>query len=82
MRNLVLRVACRDYPHPRHLCVRFPFDTTPRESHFELCYCYVCDLAAPCKLWTESKVEHCHASAHVDDWKYKRNLARVKKEDV
>ncbi|KAK0594819.1 hypothetical protein LWI29_000848 [Acer saccharum] len=44
------------------------------------CYCYVCDLAAPCKFWTESEVEHCHASASVDDWKQKRNLARVKKD--
>ncbi|KAK3218856.1 hypothetical protein Dsin_012826 [Dipteronia sinensis] len=71
------QVACRDYPHPRHLCVKFPFETTPHERHCELCYCYVCDLAAPCKFWTESEVEHCHASAHVDDWKQKRNLARV-----
>ncbi|TXG69723.1 hypothetical protein EZV62_004658 [Acer yangbiense] len=75
-----LHVACRDYPHPRHLCVKFSFETTPHERHCELCYCYVCDLAAPCKFWTESEVEHCHASAHVDDWKQKRNLARVKKD--
>nr|GMD27994.1 glycine-rich cell wall structural protein 1.8 [Ipomoea batatas] len=27
------QVACRDYPHPRHLCVKFPFATTPHESH-------------------------------------------------
>ncbi|KAK9007981.1 hypothetical protein V6N11_074890 [Hibiscus sabdariffa] len=27
------KVACRDYPHSRHLCVRFPFDKTPHEKH-------------------------------------------------
>ncbi|XP_048326263.1 RPM1 interacting protein 13 isoform X2 [Ziziphus jujuba] len=29
-------VACRDYPHPRHLCQKFPFETTPHESCCEL----------------------------------------------
>ncbi|KAF5182441.1 Rpm1 interacting protein, partial [Thalictrum thalictroides] len=30
------QVACRDYPHPRHLCVTFPFDTNPHEKYCSL----------------------------------------------
>ncbi|ERN00265.1 hypothetical protein AMTR_s00111p00146210 [Amborella trichopoda] len=26
-------VACRDYPHPRHLCAKFPFNKTPHSLH-------------------------------------------------
>ncbi|KAJ0086276.1 hypothetical protein Patl1_08027 [Pistacia atlantica] len=25
------QVACRDYPHSRHLCLKLPFETTPQE---------------------------------------------------
>lgn len=25
-------MACRDYPHSRHLCLKYPFDTTPHEN--------------------------------------------------
>ncbi|CAN6705161.1 unnamed protein product [Malus baccata var. baccata] len=67
------QVACRDYPHSRHLCLKFPFETTPHESYCELCYCYVCDSAAPCMLW---KLSHCHAAAHIGDWKCKRMLMK------
>lgn len=27
------QIACRDYPHPRHLCAKFPFGSTPHERH-------------------------------------------------
>nr|KYP43131.1 hypothetical protein KK1_035420 [Cajanus cajan] len=54
------QVACRDYPHSRHLCLKFPFNTTPHETHCEMCYCYVCDSAAPCKYWTGLHM-HCNA---------------------
>ncbi|CAN6569704.1 unnamed protein product [Malus baccata var. baccata] len=67
------QVACRDYPHSRHLCLKFPFGTTPHESYCDLCYCYVCDSAAPCGLW---KPSHCHASAHIGDWKSERMLRK------
>ncbi|KAL4281304.1 hypothetical protein GQ457_03G006240 [Hibiscus cannabinus] len=63
------KVACRDYPHSRHLCVRFPFDETPHEKHCVLCYCYVCDSEAPCEFWEA----HCHASEHAEHWKSQRN---------
>ncbi|OAY85351.1 hypothetical protein ACMD2_15489 [Ananas comosus] len=26
-------VALRDFPHPRHLCANFPFNTSPHESY-------------------------------------------------
>ncbi|XP_021805466.1 uncharacterized protein LOC110749625 [Prunus avium] len=67
------QVACRDYPHSRHLCLKFPFETTPHESYCELCYCYVCDSAAPCGLWN---LAHCHASEHIGDWKSRRYLRK------
>ncbi|XP_058781411.1 RPM1 interacting protein 13-like [Vicia villosa] len=68
-------VACRDYPHARHLCVKFPFTTTPHESSCEKCYCYVCDSVAPCKYWTRSSDKsdsppHCDAN---NDWEEERN---------
>ncbi|XP_020238848.1 uncharacterized protein LOC109817904 [Cajanus cajan] len=53
------QVACRDYPHPRHLCVKFPFSTTPHESYCEMCYCCVCDTPAPCLQWNSFSVPHC-----------------------
>ncbi|TYJ07625.1 hypothetical protein E1A91_A11G018100v1 [Gossypium mustelinum] len=64
------QVACRDYPHSRHLCLQFPFDTTPHDRHCHLCYCYVCDSAAPCEFW----VLHCDASEHVETWKSQRQV--------
>uniref|UniRef100_A0A5B7BK54 Uncharacterized protein n=1 Tax=Davidia involucrata TaxID=16924 RepID=A0A5B7BK54_DAVIN len=71
------QVACRDYPHSRHVCVKYPFEKTPHESYCELCYCYVCDLAAPCKSWSgdSGTNAHCHA---IDDetWKLQRKLMR------
>ncbi|XP_023896819.1 uncharacterized protein LOC112008722 [Quercus suber] len=56
------QVACRDYPHSRHLCMKFPFETTPHEQYCKLCYCYVCDSSAPCKYWMQHEQAHCHAS--------------------
>ncbi|XP_071712070.1 RPM1 interacting protein 13-like [Rutidosis leptorrhynchoides] len=70
------QVACRDYPHSRHLCVKHPFETTPHESYCKLCYCYVCDVAAPCKLWTGGSGGHCHA-IHNEGWKHVRKIARI-----
>ncbi|CAH2070011.1 unnamed protein product [Thlaspi arvense] len=54
------QVACRDYPHPRHLCLNFPFGSTPNPTHCPLCYCYVCDKPAPCEEWAVSS-SHCNA---------------------
>ncbi|GMJ13036.1 hypothetical protein HRI_004972800 [Hibiscus trionum] len=68
------KVACRDYPHARHLCVRFPFDKTPHETHCGLCYCYVCDSEAPCEFWAA----HCHASEHDEHWMSQRNSTKLR----
>ncbi|CAL0319579.1 unnamed protein product [Lupinus luteus] len=57
-------VACRDYPHSRHLCLKFPFSTTPHQSCCEMCFCYVCDLSAPCKYWTQPLAPHCNADSN------------------
>ncbi|KAG5414164.1 hypothetical protein IGI04_001731 [Brassica rapa subsp. trilocularis] len=27
------QVACRDYPHPRHLCLKYPFGSTNHQLH-------------------------------------------------
>ncbi|KAL7003758.1 hypothetical protein U1Q18_004903 [Sarracenia purpurea var. burkii] len=68
------QVACRDYPHSRHLCLKNPFGRTPHESYCQLCFCYVCDESAPCKYWF-GVTGHCHA---IDDqvWKTLRRAAR------
>ncbi|KAL2339535.1 hypothetical protein Fmac_007475 [Flemingia macrophylla] len=67
------QVACRDYPHSRHLCLKFPFKTTPHESHCEMCYCYVCDSTAPCNYW---KGMHCNAE-NVGYWALQRNIKKL-----
>ncbi|KAG9450699.1 hypothetical protein H6P81_010664 [Aristolochia fimbriata] len=67
------QVACRDFPHSRHLCVKFPFSRTLPEKYCEQCYCYVCDSKAPCQNWKGSEPEHCRASDK--EWKW-RSLRR------
>lgn len=32
---VIIQIALRDYPHSRHLCLKFPFKTTPSESYCE-----------------------------------------------
>lgn len=63
------QVACRDYPHPRHLCVKYPFTSTGHEKHCNLCHCYVCDSLAPCLHWDAN---HCHATDKEEFWKNER----------
>ncbi|XP_009119949.2 uncharacterized protein LOC103844877 [Brassica rapa] len=60
------QVACRDFPHPRHLCLNFPFGSTPNATHCHLCYCCICDKPAPCAQWMSS---HCSASADSMEWR-------------
>ncbi|KAL8139735.1 hypothetical protein V2J09_005756 [Rumex salicifolius] len=59
------KVACRDYPHPRHLCAKYPFDKTSHEKHCEKCYCVICNEPAPCKQWDEP-LNHCSATHRLD----------------
>ncbi|XP_039140477.1 uncharacterized protein LOC120277673 isoform X2 [Dioscorea cayenensis subsp. rotundata] len=64
------QVACRDYPHSRHLCARFPFSITSHESHCSLCHCYVCDSPAPCEYWGNGLLssDHCHSTDKEARW--------------
>lgn len=75
------QVACRDYPHSRHLCAKFPFGSTPHESHCDLCHCYVCDSLAPCAYWGsgDSGLDHCCATDKVESWKLERKKMRESK---
>ncbi|KAF5780184.1 hypothetical protein HanXRQr2_Chr11g0469091 [Helianthus annuus] len=69
------QVACRDYPHSRHVCVKHPFEKISHESYCKLCYCFVCDVAARCKLWFGVS-GHCPAIDN-EGWKVaRRNLRR------
>ncbi|XP_059304437.1 RPM1 interacting protein 13-like [Lycium ferocissimum] len=65
------QVACRDFPHPRHACAKYPFEKTAHQTHCEMCYCFVCDVAAPCTSWTGASA-HCHAMNN-EAWKTLRN---------
>ncbi|KAJ3690062.1 hypothetical protein LUZ61_019226 [Rhynchospora tenuis] len=67
-------VACRDFPHPRHLCANFPFNSTSHDKYCQMCHCYVCDSPAPCPFWGNSVDfdSHCHATDKVPIWKKRR----------
>ncbi|CAH8318341.1 unnamed protein product [Eruca vesicaria subsp. sativa] len=73
------QVACRDFPHPRHLCLKYPFKSTNHQLHCNNCYCYVCDVPAPCPFWTPVNYEsHCEAVEETR-WKHLRALHARKK---
>nr|KYP62397.1 hypothetical protein KK1_016929 [Cajanus cajan] len=64
------QIACRDYPHPRHLCVKFPYSSAPHEKHCDQCHCYVCDSVAPCLKGTgHLGTDHCHATDKSETWR-------------
>ncbi|KAF7804587.1 uncharacterized protein G2W53_043698 [Senna tora] len=75
------QIACRDYPHPRHLCAIFPFSSTPHERYCNQCHCYVCDLPAPCLKWSTgiSSTDHCHATDKAEMWKIQRKNFKLGK---
>lgn len=68
------QIACRDYPHARHLCAKFLFASTPHEQHCYQCHCYVCDSLAPCIYWGSgsSDSDHCHSTDQDPLWKAQR----------
>ncbi|GFP88741.1 hypothetical protein PHJA_001017800 [Phtheirospermum japonicum] len=74
------QVACRDYPHPRHNCAKFHFEKTPHDSYCKLCYCYVCDVSAPCSKWVGSS-GHCHAFNN-EAWDQEKKAWRIEKAKV
>lgn len=72
------QIACRDFPHPRHDCAKFPFSLTSHEQHCDLCHCFVCDTRAPCCYWGSgiSTADHCHATDKEEKWKTLRKTFR------
>ncbi|XP_020228654.1 uncharacterized protein LOC109809690 [Cajanus cajan] len=72
-------IACRDYPHARHLCATFPFSSTPHERHCSQCHCYVCDSIAPCLKWGTGSLgsDHCHANDKTEQWKIQRKTSKL-----
>ncbi|XP_008785145.2 uncharacterized protein LOC120108571 [Phoenix dactylifera] len=74
------QLACRDFPHPRHLCANFPFSTTRHEKHCKLCHCYVCDSPAPCIYWGNgiASTDHCHSTDKDGRWKALRQSFKQK----
>ncbi|XP_058740196.1 uncharacterized protein LOC131612422 [Vicia villosa] len=75
------QIACRDYPHPRHLCATFPYDSTPHERYCAQCHCYVCDSPAPCLKWGNGLLttDHCHATDKSATWKTLRKDSKLVK---
>lgn len=75
------QIACRDYPHPRHLCVKHPFSSTPHDRHCDQCHCYVCESLAPCLHWSTGifSKDHCHATDKEEFWKIQRKNFRPEK---
>ncbi|KAK1698659.1 hypothetical protein QYE76_015356 [Lolium multiflorum] len=73
-------VACRDFPHSRHLCSNMPFGTTSHQKHCTMCYCFVCDAPSPCSYWGKalSVDDHCHATDKEIKWKTLRQAFRWK----
>ncbi|KAG2543599.1 uncharacterized protein LOC120692113 [Panicum virgatum] len=73
-------LACRDFPHPRHLCAALPFSTSSHASHCSMCHCYVCDSPAPCAFWGKgtAHTDHCHATDKDAKWKKLRQSSKNK----
>ncbi|CAL4920693.1 unnamed protein product [Urochloa decumbens] len=73
-------LACRDFPHPRHLCATLLFSTSSHASHCSMCHCYVCDSPAPCAFWGNgtARTDHCHATDKDTKWKKLRHSSKNK----
>ncbi|XP_006661843.1 uncharacterized protein LOC102716070 [Oryza brachyantha] len=73
-------VACRDFPHSRHLCSNLPFGTTSHVKYCSMCHCYVCDTPAPCNYWGKGTeiIDHCHATDKEKKWKTLRQTFKSK----
>lgn len=73
-------LACRDFPHPRHLCASFPFSSSSHANHCAMCHCYVCDSPAPCVYWVKGSLltDHCHATDKDAKWKRLRQELKRK----
>ncbi|CAM0957810.1 unnamed protein product [Alopecurus aequalis] len=72
-------IACKDFPHSRHVCSEFPFGSTSHLKHCSMCYCFVCDAPAPCMCWGKGLLneDHCHATDKETKWKTLRASIQV-----
>ncbi|CAN7126112.1 hypothetical protein HID58_024598 [Brassica napus] len=72
-------IACRDFPHPRHSCAKYFFNSTSHEKYCDMCHCYVCDIPAPCAYWciAVSSIDHCHANDKEKIWRNQREFFRT-----
>ncbi|RVW53740.1 hypothetical protein CK203_069018 [Vitis vinifera] len=77
----IKEIACRDYPHSRDQCAKFPFNSTTHDRHCDQCHCYVCDSLAPCGHWGTGMniVDHCHATNKDEFWVNQRKSFRLGK---
>ncbi|XVF21482.1 hypothetical protein REPUB_Repub12eG0094200 [Reevesia pubescens] len=75
------KIACRDFPHLRHDCAKFPFVSTSHQQHCDLCHCFVCDTRAPCRHWGSGifNTDHCHATNKEETWKTLRKNFRLQR---
>lgn len=75
------QIACKDFPHSRHLCGNFPFNSTSHQSHCDQCHCYVCDSLAPCLYWGTGfcRSDHCHATDKEDTWQLERRSFKLRR---
>ncbi|XP_042440069.1 uncharacterized protein LOC122025338 [Zingiber officinale] len=73
------QLACRDYPHPRHLCANFPFISSLHEKYCKLCHCYVCDSPAPCNYWANGDLttDHCNSTDKEPSWRALRQSFKL-----
>ncbi|CAM0909729.1 unnamed protein product [Alopecurus aequalis] len=61
-------IACKDFPHSRHVCSEFPFSTTSHRKHCSMCYCFVrlhANIGA--KVCREYYQEHTSEEDRVED---------------
>ncbi|XP_074562243.1 uncharacterized protein LOC141818691 [Curcuma longa] len=75
------QLACRDYPHPRHLCANFPFSSSLHEKYCKLCHCFVCDSPAPCNFWANGDLttDHCNSTDKEPSWRALRQSFKLRK---
>ncbi|TKY62295.1 31 kDa ribonucleoprotein [Spatholobus suberectus] len=59
------QIACRDYPHPRNHCVKFPYSSTPHEKHCDqvkiiICCLRLCQNLDLCINWFDNNCCLCY----------------------
>ena len=74
------RGALNDYPHARHLCQSLPLDKDhPHRASCPMCYCFVCEVPAPCDEWGDGAApdaDHCRAVDGIPRWVSARDARR------